>query len=382
MNLYFKNKLDKLKASFSYRSLKLAEGVDFSSNDYLGLSNHPKIKEVLIKSLQEGISVGSGGSRLLRGNHKAHIELEEYAADFFKVDKSLFFSSGFLANYAVLTTLADRHDVIIFDELVHASMRDGLNACFAKKIKVKHNNVNDLELAIQKAQNQKAKNIWVALESVYSMDGDFSDLDKVLELINRYENCYLIYDEAHATGIFGPNGHGLSEGYDHKKIISIHTCGKAIGVSGALVCGGSEIIDYLINKARPFIFTTAESPLIAIAVKKALEIIDSEPWRRKQLLELVAYTNKAYLEAFKEEPYFQSQIIPIILNENSKAVKVAAYLQSKGFDIRAIRPPTVPTARLRLSLNVNHTKDDINRVFSELRYCLDQILQEESKVEI
>lgn len=361
MDRIFKDKVLKIKESDNYRELNIIEGIDFSSNDYLGLSNHPKIKQALIKAISTNVPIGSGGSRLLSGNCKEHCELEEFAADYFNSESAMFFNSGFLANYAIFTTLPDRSDFIIYDELIHASVRDGINASTAKSIKFKHNDLNSMQNAIEKAQSLKAKSIWISIESIYSMDGDIADILVIMEIIKKYDNVYLVIDEAHATGIFGKNGKGFSFNIDSKKIISLHTCGKALGVSGAIICAVEEIIDYMINKSRPFIYTTAESPLIAVAVKEALILSQEESWRREKLLSLVEYTAQSYLN-----PDYKTQILPIIMNDSQQALIVSEYLQKNGFNIKAIRPPTVPSARLRLSLNVNRTQDEIDKLFSKI----------------
>jgi len=373
MDDFLKNELLELKANSSYRQLKQASGLDFSSNDYLGLSTHPKIREAIEKALRDGVPVGSGGSRLLRGNHPMHIELEEFAAEFFNVESTLFFSSGFLANYALFTTLPQRGDVVLYDELIHASVRDGLRSTTATKFKFKHNDMASLESVLIRAAEKNPRNIWIAAESVYSMDGDISDIAGMVELIAHYDNAQIIYDEAHSTGIFGRNGRGVAEELDHTKIISLHTCGKALGVSGAFVCGPKTVIDYLINKARPFIYTTAESPLIAVAVKQALELVDEEPWRRERLFELINTTNRLFADIFNANTSFKSQIIPVILNENALTIDAASHLQGLGYDIRAIRPPTVPTARLRVSLNINRTENELERLFCEIKTYLDKV---------
>lgn len=360
MDNNFHSTLSKLKKEGNFRELKLPQGVDFSSNDYLGFSDHPKIKEALIKAISSNVPIGSGGSRLLTGNKKEHTELEEFAAQYFDCESCLFFSSGFLANYAIFTTLPDRHDFIIYDELSHASIRDGIKASNAKSAKFKHNEINSLKEKISYAQSLNAKSIWVAIESVYSMDGDIAPLEEILKLIKN--NIYLIIDEAHATGIFGTEGKGFSYGLHSENIITLHTCSKALGVSGALICGGKYIIEYLVNKARPFIFTTAESPLIAVAVKEALILSQNEPQHREKLLKLIDYTHKNYVK-LKDK----TQIIPIILSDSQQALDIASLLQTHGFDVRAIRPPTVPSARLRISLNAKRTKEEIDRLFSLIK---------------
>lgn len=362
-NNIFEQKLLELKNKHNYRELKDANGIDFSSNDYLSLANHPKIKESIITAMQSGLAVGSSGSRLLTGNKKEFQILEEFAADFFNAESCLFFSSGFMANYAIFTTLPDRNDFIIYDELIHASVRDGISASLAKSIKFKHNDLLSLKNTIDKAQSLNAKTIWLSIESVYSMDGDIADIQNTLNLIRNYNNIYLIVDEAHATGIFGEDGKGFTYNFGCKNLITLHTCGKALGVSGGLICASKEIIEYLINKSRPFIYTTAESPIIAVAVKEALILSQEESWRREKLMTLIEYINHCHLKC-------KTQIIPIPLKDELTALNIAAILQNKGFDVRAIRPPTVPSSRLRLSVNVNRTEEEIDSLFENINLIL------------
>ncbi len=364
----FEKKLLNIKNSNNYRELKHINGIDFSSNDYLGLSNHTKIKEAVVESLKAGLALGSSGSRLLTGNKKEHQILEEFAADYFNTEACLFFSSGFMANYALFTTLPDRHDFIVYDELIHASARDGINSSNAKAIKFKHNDLTSLKEKIEKAKNLNAKIIWLSIESVYSMDGDVPDIQGILNIINEYKNIYLIVDEAHSTGIFGINGKGFTYKIGFKNLITLHTCGKALGVSGALVCTSKEIIEYLINKSRPFIYTTAEPPVISVAVKQALIISQEESWRREKLSEIIDYIHKNYFNILGLKG--KTQIIPLILNTELSAVKASSFLQAKGFDVRAIRPPTVSTPRLRISLNVNRTKNEIDSLFENIDLIL------------
>lgn len=368
-NKIFPKKLLEIKNNNNYRQLKYSNGIDFSSNDYLGLSNHPKIKKAVIQALQANLSIGSGGSRLLTGNKKEHIELEEFAAEYFGADACLFFNSGFLANYSLFTTLPERKDFIIYDELSHASIREGISASNSKSIKFKHNDLKSLKSAIEKAQSLGANSVWLAVESVYSMDGDTAPLSEIIEIIKPYKNIWLIVDEAHATGIFGKEGKGFSHGLDYENLITLHTCSKAIGVSGALVCGEKYIIEYLINKSRPFIYTTAESPIIALAVKEALKISREESRRRENLLELIEYTHKTYSKIINRKD--KTQIIPIILKDSKQALEAASLLQEEGFDVRAVRPPTVPTARLRISLNTHLTKKDIDNLFEHIKNILE-----------
>lgn len=362
----FSDTLADLDAKGRRRSLRLPSGIDLSSNDYLGLSGHPALRQAAIDALQDGIEIGATGSRLLRGHRDAHAELEAFAATHFNVPATLFFANGFQANYALITTLIGRHDIAIFDALCHASMRDGLHAAHADTVKVRHNDLDHFEAALKKPRREGTR-AWVLVESVYSMDGDVAPVAEILALCDRYD-ALLIVDEAHGTGVFGPTGRGLTEGLLHDRLISLHTCGKALGVAGALVCARADIIDYLVNMARPFIFSTAPMPLQAVLVQRALELSAAEPWRRDRLKTL-----QAFLAARLQHLTIQSPIVPILIGDDARAVAIAGQLQSQGFDIRAIRPPTVPagTARLRLSLNANLSEDDLSAFAAALTRVFD-----------
>lgn len=366
----FERELKTLLARHRTRELTLGRGLDFTSNDFLALSDSSTVRKTVIDALKSGVPLGSGGSRLLRGNHPAHAELERNAAKLFKCEKSLYFANGYSANFAVLTALPKRHDLIVFDALSHASIREGVSASFAKSVKFPHNDVDALERVLQKWHQNRQHDAmaWIAVESLYSMDGDFAPIDNFLQIAERFD-AILLVDEAHATGIWGENGHGLTEPFEGRThLIVVHTCGKALGAAGALVCAPAALIDFLVNKSRPFIYSTAPPPINAIAVNAALELLNTESWRRKQLLELVAIANRA-LESEFEIKGSGSQIIPFIVGEDKLALDVAHELQAAGFDVRAIRPPTVPdgTARLRISITLNVDANDITNFFQTLR---------------
>lgn len=300
---------------------------------------------------RDGGDAGSAGSRLLRGHGPAHEALEVFAAEFFAAQKTLFFANGFQANLALFSTLPDRRDTIIFDALIHASARDGIQASHAQHKRVQHNDLNAYEDALREAAQSGGRS-WIAVESVYSMDGDFAPLAELYALACAYD-AVLIVDEAHATGVWGPGGRGLAyelfgESGQPENLITLHTCGKAIGVAGGLVCASEPVIEYLINAARPFIYSTAPMPVQAYLVQKSLELI-SDPEgaaQRQKLFSLIHAAQKLFSGP-------GSQIVPIVIGDDVRAVHVAKILQQNGYDIRAIRPPTVPegTARLRLSLS-------------------------------
>ena len=360
--------LDRLKAMGRYRSLKLPAGIDLSSNDYLGLSSHPALRQAAIEALEAGIEIGASGSRLLRGHRQAHEELESFASAYFECPRTLFFANGYQANYSLITALINHHDLAIYDALCHASMRDGLRAAQCRTTKIPHNDLDAFEDALKRPPTAGA-NLWIMVESIYSMDGDFAPVRELLALAEQYD-AMLIVDEAHGTGVSGATGRGVTEGLVHDRLISLHTCGKALGVAGALVCANEDIIDYMVNAARPFIYSTAPMPLQAVLVKRALELVRDEPERREQLDALKTLAAQR-LSGFAVE----SQIVPIIIGEDAAAVTIAKTLQAQGFDIRAIRPPTVPegTARLRLSLHVGLTRQDIAKFAQALLPLLPSI---------
>jgi 8-amino-7-oxononanoate synthase len=340
-------KLKRLESRGRLRALNLPLGIDLTSNDYLRMAAHPALRNAAIEFLQSSGDIGAAGSRLLRGHTQAHADLEAYAARFFAAEKTLYFSSGFQANAALFQALPARGDTIIFDALIHASAREGIQNALAQHIRIAHNDIEAFEAALKTAKGQK----WIAVESVYSMDGDFAPLSELYDLACRYD-AVLIIDEAHATGIYGESGRGLSanliaaDGYE--RIITLHTCGKAIGVAGGLVCSNAAVIDTLINGARGFIYSTAPLPLQAFLVQKSLEILSGAEGDRLR--------EKLFARCRQAQKLFGgagSQIVPIIIGDDMAAIFVAQNLQQKGYDVRAIRPPTVPedTARLRLSLS-------------------------------
>ena len=364
--------LEKLKARNAYRALSLPVGRDFTSNDYLGFSRHPKLIAATIAAITKYGTVGAGGSRLLRGHHEAHAALEDHAARFFATDSALYFGSGFSANFALFTTLPQRHDAVIFDERIHASVREGIHAGKADAFRALHNDVNSFADAIARARANGAGKLWIAVESVYSMDGDLAPLKDLHELA-RTHDAELVVDEAHATGIFGLHGRGLSEGLVNENIITVHTCGKALGVVGALICGSRTLRDYLINTARPFIYATAPPPHLAAAVSAALDLVDSEPGLRATLLQRAAFAAAILRQASADAARGgNSHIIPIILGEEARTLRVAENLRAAGFDLRAVRPPTVAkgTARLRVSLNVGIGEADITALGETLAEIL------------
>jgi 8-amino-7-oxononanoate synthase len=361
----FAEKLQRLEADGRLRVPTAAAGIDFTSNDYLGFSAHPALRRRAIEWIEAGGAAGATGSRLLRGNHPEHEALEDFAAGYFGASRALSFANGFQANHAVFSALAGRRDVVVHDALIHASVREGLRASDARSVKFRHNDLEDCEAALKRARAD-ADVLWLAVESVYSMDGDIAPLAQMHELCSRY-GAWLVVDEAHATGVFGPRGRGLCDTLPKDRLVTLHTGGKALGVAGGIVCGPVEIIGMLVNTARPFIYSTAPPPLQAELLRSAMKLSDAEPQHRTRLLELCSHARKV-LPGSSE-----TQIFPVVFGADSEAVRAAAELRAEGFDVRPIRPPTVPegTARLRLSLNAGLTLGDIDA----LAACLGRALE-------
>jgi len=342
------------------RSLRPPSGLDFSSNDYLGLSTHPRVVQAMVAAIErEG--VGSTGSRLLRGEREAFADIERRFAAFKGVERSLYFSSGYLANLAVLTTFAEGGDVILSDSRNHASLIDAGRLSSAKRVVFPHKDLGALAQLLSRPPS--SGHTFVVTESLFSMDGDVPPLAEYSDLC-RQHGATLVVDEAHAVGIYGTRGSGLLEesGVDGEHCISINTAGKALGVSGAFVAGPAWAIDYLIQRARPFIFTTAAPPAVADAIGASLDVIAAEPDLRSGLMDRVKRLRAQMSTLGMPVPSSFSQIIPVVVGENERAIDAAAALQAQGFDVRAIRPPSVApgSARLRISVNITLTDEAID----------------------
>jgi len=348
------------------RSLRPPSGVDLSSNDYLGLSAHPCLKQAMIDAIGRD-GVGSTGSRLLRGDRAAFADVERQFAAFKGTERALYFSSGYLANLAVLTTLAETGDVIFSDALNHASLIDAARLSAAARVVFPHGDVNALEQLL--AEHSAEKQAFVVTESLFSMDGDLAPLVEYAALC-RATGAALVVDEAHAVGVYGERGSGLLEasGINPNSCVSINTAGKALGVSGAFVAGPEWAIDYLIQRARPFIFSTAPPPSVAAALSASIAIMELEPERRAALAGRVTRLHEALSAHGLVVPCGPSHIIPIVIGDNDRAVAAAEALQAQGFDVRAIRPPSVPagSARLRISVNAMLDDPDIDRFAAAL----------------
>lgn len=349
---YIQRKLQQRQNENNFRLLTLKTGlIDFTSNDYLGLSCNEELRNTVLEEVKN-LPLGSTGSRLLSGNSEYAEALEKYLAKLHQSKDALILNSGFDANYGLLSTLPYRGDTVVYDELVHASMHDGIKAGKAGSISFQHNNIADLEQKLQQATGLK----YVVVESLYSMDGDFSPLKEIAALCKKYEAA-LIVDEAHATGILGPNGTAriLNEGLQNDCLARVHTFGKALGGNGAVIFCSSELKALLVNYCRPFIYSTA-LPFYNLAhIKCAYQWLEAGKSAAdvEKLFALVrlfrAALNNAAVELLPGETPVQSVVIP----GNTTVRTFAAALQGAGFDVRPILSPTVPKGRERIRICIH-----------------------------
>jgi 8-amino-7-oxononanoate synthase len=357
--------------------------LNFSSNDYLGLANHPSLKEAAIRAIEK-FGVGSGASRLICGSLAPFHELETALAQFKQTEAALSFSTGYAAALGTICALFGKNDIIILDKLVHACIVDAARLSGAKIRVFAHNDLGDLENKLKWAVDittlapgvgwgegaLKVKSrALVVTESIFSMDGDTAPLPEIVALKEKY-GAWLMVDEAHATGIIGKNGRGLAEhlGVSDRIEIQMGTLGKALGASGGFICGSRSLIDFLVNRARSFIFSTAPIPAAAAAATAAVQLVqsaDGEKLRQKLQAHIAQFQS-----AIRNPPFaIPSAIIPIILGNETKATDAATKLREQNIFAPAIRYPTVArgAARLRVTLGASHSGDDISRLITALK---------------
>ena len=344
-----------------------AEVLNFCSNNYLGLADDPRLKEAAIAAINEE-GWGAGASRLVCGNMSAHTKLEEHLARFKGAERTLLFSTGYMANVGIISSLFDRESVIFSDRLNHASIIDGILLSQAKLKRYPHNDMEALAAMLKAAADSKRKVI--ITDSVFSMDGDVAPLERIVALAQQYD-CLVMVDEAHALGVLGKTGKGALEhfGLEGKVDIQMGTLSKAAGSFGAYCAGSSELIDYLINCARSFIYTTGMPPSVAAASLKALEIIEEEPERRERLWANTEYFHRGLQQLGFDTAQSQTPIIPVIVKESALAMDFSRKLFEAGIFVSAIRPPTVPanTARLRVTVMATHKKEDLDFVLEQFQ---------------
>lgn len=369
----FLNRLDqalaKRKQNLSYRELKDNTGmIDFTSNDYLGLARSSELAKIIHESaLRSDIANGSTGSRLLSGHNLLTEQLEVRLAKLFKGERALLFNSGYTANLAVLSSLPQRNDTIIYDELAHACIKDGARLSLAKHFSFRHNDVNDLETKLKNASGQR----FIAIESIYSMDGDTAPLQTIIQLSKQY-NAIIILDEAHSTGVLGEGGNGMAcfENLDKEIAIRIYTFGKAMGVHGACVVSNDITQKYLINFARPFIYTTAMTPHSIVAIDSAFVFLGANLQLQLQLKEKIEAFTSGFTNPSLKKIDSNSAIQSIVIEGNQAVRNLSTSLMKKNLDCRPILSPTVKegSERIRICLHAFNSKTEINQLTEILNH--------------
>lgn len=341
--------------------------MNFCSNNYLDLANDARLRQAA-KDCMDREGFGSGASRLICGNMDAHVALEKKIAQFKETEGCLLFNTGYMANVGIISSLFDREDVIFADKLNHASIVDGIRLSQAEMKRYAHNDMAALEAMLKNSHGFKKR--CIITDSVFSMDGDIAPLDKIVELAQKYD-CIVMIDEAHAFGVLGKKGKGLAEyfGVEKKIDIQMGTLSKAAGSFGAYCCGSHDLITYLFNKARSFIYTTGLPASVAAASLRAVEIIEEDQQRRQQLLNNAGYLRAQIRLMGFETTNAPTPIIPIIVKDPLIALQFSRRLLERGIFVSAIRPPTVPvnTARLRITVMSSHTKEELDYLINSLQ---------------
>ncbi len=376
---FIDQELDEIKGRGEYRSLRRVEGhqgprvtvdgrecVNLCSNNYLGLANHPRLKKAAIDAIQK-YGAGTGASRLVCGNLRLHQELEAKIAGFKGQEAALIFNSGYVANLGIITALVGRGDIIFSDKLNHASIVDAMVLSRAEFVRYAHKDMESLEKSLREAREYKEK--LIITDTLFSMDGDIAPLPEIADLAKKY-NAMVMVDEAHATGAFGETLGGLVEHFGLKEDIDIQmgTLSKALGCFGGYVSGRSKLMEYLINKSRPFIYTTSLPPSVLASCIEAIDIIGKERWLKDTLMSNALLVRKGLIDLGFDIMNSESQIIPVLIGESEKAAEFSRLLLAEGIFMQAIRPPTVPKgqARLRLTVMATHKKEDLNTALAAI----------------
>ena len=357
-----------LEARNQCRNLAEIHGVNLCSNDYLGLAVHPKLHKATVNAVQHAHRVGGTGSRLLSGQTEEWRTLEEEFARFAGTEATLFFSSGYAANLGLLAALVGKDDVVYSDVLNHASLIDGMRLSGARKVIYPHLDLEALEDSLREGPGAPWRKV-IITESIFSMDGDVAPLKEIAGLADKY-GAAIVLDEAHSTGVLGPQGRGLAAeaGIVPQLLAVIHTCGKALGCAGAFVCGSAVLKEHLINHARTFIYSTALPPYFARQIGAALELAAGMDKERRELQERATRFRNALRAGGFDTAGSSSQIVPVVFGKNEETLDAAEHLQRDGFAVRAIRPPTVPEgkARLRFSLTCRIPGPELDRLVRSL----------------
>ena len=371
-----------------HRTLNSPQGVNvnvdgrlllaFCSNDYLGLANHHDVKHAAVDAINAA-GVGSGASHLVIGHHREHELLEEELAEFTQRDRALVFSSGYMANLAIVSTLVDKSDIVLEDKLNHASLIDGGLLSGARFQRYLHNDSASLERYLQRFHQQEQRlpeenyiqrKQLVVTDGVFSMDGDVANLSELSVLCQQHDACLMV-DDAHGLGVIGPEGRGsvADVGLGQEDVpVLVGTFGKAFGTSGAFVAGSNELIEYMIQMARPYIYTTAMPPSIAAATRASLKLVQQADDKRAHLKQLIYHFRQGASQLGFELMPSYTAIQPIMIGDSHKAMALSQYLEGEGLLVTAIRPPTVPdkTARLRVTLSASHSFEDLDELLDAL----------------
>ncbi len=379
IDAYITNTLEDLQRGNRLRSMRTINGaqstrvsidgkeyLNFCSNNYLGLADDPRIRRAAFHSI-EASGFGAGASRLVCGNLDEHTALEQYMAAFKGTESCVVFSTGYMANVGIISSLVGRGDIVFCDKLNHASIIDGIILSGATMKRYKHRDMQDLERQLQTNQDYKKKII--ITDTVFSMDGGIAPLDQIVKLAKQY-NCMTYVDEAHGLGVIGKNGKGVVEHFDVADDIDIQmgTFSKAVGSFGAYCCGKKELIDLVINKARSFVYTTGMPPSTAAASLAGVKIIENHPELRQKLWDNVQHIYTGLKGVGFNPGYCMTPIIPIIVKDSQMALAFSKELFERNILISAIRPPTVPvnTARLRLTVMATHQEKEIDYLLNHL----------------
>jgi 8-amino-7-oxononanoate synthase len=362
------DELQVLRRQSQFREVEVPAGVNLCSNDYLGLASDAGLKEAVLRAVTDTPTVGSTGSRLLSGNRKEWEELEAEFARFAGTEAALYFGSGYGANVGLLGAILRPGDIVFSDALNHASLIDGMRLSGARRVIYPHRDLRFLEKSLREHAGDTGARV-IVTESVFSMEGDVAGINDLVGLADIYD-AELVVDEAHATGTCGPEGRGIVAGCEcERKILAIvHTCGKALASAGAFVCGTNLLRQFLINRARTFIFSTATPPYFVGQIRAALALAREAEAKREHIRKIAMELREGLSVAGLSSGSSTTHIVPVFLGSNDAALHVAAQLQANGFAAKAIRPPTVPpgTARVRLSLTCEISFEEIHRLISVL----------------
>ena len=382
MDAELQAQLDQRRAEHLYRTrLNVASGcsstlevdgatlINFCSNDYLGLAAHPEVNSALKKAADQ-YGTGSGASHLISGHSSAHHQLEEQLAEFTGRPRALLYSTGYMANMGTINALVGRHDLVLQDQLNHASLLDGGHLSRATSQRYKHADLDNLQ---QRLEQSTAARKLIVTDGVFSMDGDLAPL-KELSAMAAKHNGWLMVDDAHGFGVLGEQGGGLVEelNLSHQQVpVLVGTLGKSFGTFGAFVAGSEALIESLIQFSRSYIYTTAMPPAIAAATLTSLKILREETWRREKLASLIAQFRRGAEQIGLQLMNSSTPIQPVVVNDDQKVMQISAVLRDQGFLVGAIRPPTVPvgSGRLRITFSADHSEEQVDQLLAALDSC-------------